>query len=393
MKITFICHDIPYPPIHGARVDTWRRIKAFSKFGVELQLICWSSEQPKPEEIAEIQQYVQKLHAIAYNRTIGSSIQRIIDLRRYPLEVTSRILRGQDFNNLLAEVRAFNPDVIWSDYVHCGELALQLKKDLQVPIISRSHNIEHLYYRRLFESATDIKSKIRRYFSVSNLEHFEKNILKNSAFFYDISADDLKFWQQQGFTNGRYLPPFVEFTTDNQSQEPEYDIVFLGNLNTDNNVAGVTWFITQVFPIIRSTFPEVKLLIAGSRPVKKIQQLCEEHPGIYLSINPPSSTAVYNSGRVLINPIATGSGVSIKSLEMLMSGRAIVSTPQGIAGLPESIQKYFQIAVDEQSFAKEVIQLLSNPQEVNVERELLESLFGFQAIKGVVEDINELLKL
>lgn len=135
------------------------------------------------------------------------------------------------------------------------------------------------------------------------------------------------------------------------------------------------------------------MLIAGSNPVNKIKQLCEENQGIYLSINPASSVAVYQSGRVLINPVLTGSGVSIKSIEMLVSGRPIVSTPQGIAGLPEEVRKFFKIAVDAQSFGEEIIRLLSTSQKVNVEQGLLESLFGPQVIEGVVSDIKSLLLL
>ncbi|MFH7025487.1 MAG: glycosyltransferase [Heteroscytonema crispum UTEX LB 1556] len=399
MKITLVCHDIPYPPIHGARVDTWRRIKAFSQFGVELQIICWHSKTPKAEEISEIEKYVKKINLIPFKKTLGSSVKRIIDLWHYPLEVTSRIVRGEELSNLLSDVSTFNPDVIWLDHVHGGEVAFELTKNLHLPLITRAHNIEHLYYRRLLALTTDLKSKIKRHFSVSKLETYEKNVLKNSVLFYDISIDDLKFWQENGFANGKYLPPIVEFPTANKSEKvatvtnknPEYDVVFLGNLNAENNVASLIWFIQEVFPIIRSALPSIKVLIAGSNPVKKVTQICENQEGIDFQINPVSSSAIYNSGRVLINPVATGSGVSIKSIEMLITGRPIVSKPQGVAGLPEEVKQYFNIAVDAKDFAAEIIKLLSNPQTVNVEKELLESLFGYQVVERVVSDIKSLL--
>lgn len=399
MKITLICHDIPYPANRGARVEMWRRIKAFSEIGVELQLISWFSDPPKPEEIAEIKKYVKETHLIPFKRTLGSLAYRVIDLLHYPLEVTSRMIRGKELKTLLDDVHVFHPDFIWLDGIHGGEVAAKLSKNLNVPLITRSHNIEYLYYQRLLASTIDFASKLKRYFSVSHLESFEKDLLKKSALFYDISVDDLKFWQSQGFKNGRYLPPLVEFPKDNDSEQacdeisanPMYDVVFLGNLKVDNNVAGIVWFITQVFPIIRSALPTVKVLIAGSNPVNKVKQLCEAQEGVYLSINPASSIEVYKSGHVLINPVLTGSGVSIKSIEMLVSGRPIVSTPQGIAGLPEEVRKFFKIAVDAQSFGEEIVRLLSTPLKVNVERELLESLFGTQVIEGVVSEIKSLL--
>ncbi|MEO1378238.1 MAG: glycosyltransferase family 4 protein, partial [Cyanobacteria bacterium J06635_10] len=207
------------------------------------------------------------------------------------------------------------------------------------------------------------------------------------------------FWKSQGFRNGRYLPPLIEFNKShhidknyhNNNVEARYDIVFLGNLYSNNNVAGIIWFLTQILPEVRSQLSNIKVLIAGSKPINKIIQLCEDIDNVHLSINPPSSTEIYKSGRVLINPGLTGSGVSIKSLEMLMTGKPIVSTPQGIAGLPPSTRQYFKIADDTESFAAAIVNLLSNYRKLNIEEKLLESIFGTQVIREVVSDIKSLI--
>lgn len=398
MKITLVCHDIPYPAIHGGRVDMWRRIKAFSKIGVELQLICWFDKIPQDEEVAEIKKYVDSTYFIPFKYDFCATSYRLLNLFRYPLEVTSRLIRGQEFNHLLSQVRAFKPDVVWLDGIHGGDIASKLSHQFNIPIVTRCHNIEHLYYRRLFASATGT-SKIKRYLSLLHLENYEKSLLKNSLLFYDISTEDLKFWKSHGFKNGRYLPPLLDIhkfeNIDNNYQNiniyPQYDVVFLGNLYSNNNVAGIIWFLTQVMPEIRSQLFNIKVLIAGAKPINKIKQLCENIDGVDLSINPPSSTEIYNSGRILINPVLTGSGVSIKSLEMLMTGKPIVSTPQGIAGLPFSVRQYFKIASDSQSFAAAIINLLFNSHQIKIEPKLLESLFGTQVIQGVVSDIKSLI--
>ncbi|AOW99360.1 glycosyl transferase [Moorena producens PAL-8-15-08-1] len=400
MKITLVCHDIPYPPIHGARLDMWRRIKAFSNLGIDIQVICWCSHTPKPEEVLEIRKYAKQVFLIKFPRTLGSFIRRIIDLLKYPLEVTSRIVRGKELKLLLSDVAAFNPDVIFLDGIHGGEVASQLSQHLNRLLVIRSHNIEHLYYKRKLASAKGL-NKLKRYLSLSNLEKYEINLLKKSTLFYDISLDDLNFWRSQGLNNGRYLPPLIEFPEENReaisrnklSPNPVYDIVFLGNLFSDNNVAGIIWFITQVMPIIRLELPTFTILIAGSNPVQHVRQLCEETAEVDLKINPVSSTEVYKSGRVLINPVSAGSGVSIKSLEMLVSGRPIVSTPQGIAGLPEEVHHYFEIAVDKSSFAEAIIRFLSDPFRDNVNPGVLEELFGYKAIAGVISELDSIVSL
>ncbi|MEM6751494.1 MAG: glycosyltransferase [Cyanobacteria bacterium P01_C01_bin.38] len=398
MKITLVCHDIPYPAIHGGRIDMWRRIKAFAQIGVELQLICWFDKVPQREEVAEIKKYVDSTYFIPFKHDLYSTGYRLLNLLRYPLEVTSRLVVGKQLEHLVSQVRAFKPHLVWLDGIHGGDVASKLSHQFDIPIVTRNHNIEHLYYQRLFSSATGT-SKVKRYLSVSHLEAYEKSLLKDSLLFYDISAEDLKFWKSHGFKNGRYLPPLMEIYQSRKQDkfdqkidvESEYDVVFLGNLYSNNNVAGIVWFLTQVLPEIRIQIPNIKVLIAGAKPINKIRQLCEDTDGVDLSINPPSSTEIYNSGRVLINPVLTGSGVSIKSLEMLMTGKPIVSTPQGIAGLPLNVRQYFKIASDKQSFTAAIINLLSNYHENHIEPKLLESLFGTQVIQEVVADIRSLI--
>lgn len=398
MKITLVCHDIPYPAIHGGRIDMWRRIKAFAQIGVELQLICWFDKAPLREEVAEIKKYVDSAYFIKFKHDLCSSGYRLLNLVRYPLEVTSRLVVGKQLNHLISKVRAFKPHVIWLDGIHGGNVASKLSQHFDIPIVTRCHNIEHLYYQRLFNSATGT-SKFKRYLSVSHLETYEKSLLKNSLLFYDISSEDLKFWKNHGFRNGRYLPPLIEVNPHHQQdnyyqkidKSNQYDVVFLGNLYSNNNVAGINWFLTQVLPEVRNHIPDIKVLIAGAKPINKIRQLCEETENVDLSINPPSAKEIYNSGNVLINPVLTGSGVSIKSLEMLMAGKPIVSTPQGIAGLPISVKQYFKIASDTQSFAAEIVNLISNSHEIQISTKLLESLFGTQVIHEVVSDIKSLI--
>jgi polysaccharide biosynthesis protein PslH len=392
LKMTMVCHDLPFPANHGARVDMWRRIRAFRRLGVELQLICWGDGWDE-EARAELSRVAEQVHVVLFQGGAIAHLSRALGLLSYPLEVTSRIIRGRALRRLSAAVRQFQPDVIWLDGLHGGELATRLSRDLEVPLVMRSHNIEHLYYRRLLASATGW-GKLRRQLSLLHLEQFERSVLERSAVFYDISMDDLNFWQSQGFKQGRYLPPLVDFSLPPEGDlQPDYDVVFLGNLCSDNNVAGVTWFVNEVMPLMQAQLPDVRVLIAGSNPVRKILDLCGQRSGITLRVNPTDAAAVYRSGRVLINPVKAGSGVSIKSIEMLAAGRSIVSTAQGTAGLPDCVKPYFKIAIEAQSFATEIIQLLSasSPPPM-MPMEQLEALFGERAIATVLEEVQALVR-
>lgn len=414
MKVTLICIEIPYPATHGSRIDMWRRIKAFADQGIELQAIMWwFGTKPTRSEIAEIKKYVKKLHLFEIEQTWTARLRRIFSLLSYPLETASRIIKGQSLSLLIDEVRDFNPDAIFLESIHGSVVAKTLSQSFKIPLLTRSPNIEHLYARRMLQSAISFKDKFRRYLATINLETHEKNVLRNSKFFYDISSDDLKFWQANGFTNGRLLPPIIEFSDseivishETGSTIMSYDLVFLGNLFAENNVAGLIWFLAEVWPIIRARLPKSTVLIAGSNPVPIIRKICEQTEGVTLSINPKSAINTYRSGRVLINPILKGSGVKIKSIDMLTIGLPIISTIEGVSGLPkEIVDKYFKVASDSISFALASIEFLTTSQISNLvltdrqnclsivgNRELLESYFGIINIQTVISDIESIVK-
>lgn len=401
MKITLVCQEVPYPAIHGSRIDMWRRIKAFADRGVELQIIFWwFGTKPTAEEIIEISKYAQKVHSIQIEQTVISRLRRATDLSICPLGTSSRRVKGNELVNLIDEVRDFDPNFIFLDGIHGGSIATILSQDLNVPIIYRSHNIEHLYVRKLFTSAIGFKDKIKRYLSVLHVEKYERTILSRSKIFYDISADDLKFWEGLDFTNGRLLPPIIEFSENLSISDSErsldrlksYDIVFLGNLNSENNVEAIIWFLNEVLPLIHQQLPHITVLIAGCNPVSRIQPLCEKISGVSLSVNPPSAGDIYRSGRVLINPILTGSGVKIKSIDMLTFGKPIVSTREGVSGLPEAVKQYFKIADSPSDFAQATIEFLSTNINVPIiDRQLLESHFSSEIIENVIADLESLM--
>ncbi|BAI89368.1 glycosyltransferase [Arthrospira platensis NCB002] len=399
MKITIVAMEIPYPPIHGGRVDVWRRLKMLAELGTEIQLICWSGTPVDGDSLQVINQYVKDFHLIIYERGMGSYLRRAIALLSYPLEVTSRIVRGEKWREILTSVGSFKPDVILCDQIHSGWVASKLSDSLDIPMIVRSHDIEHLHYRYYFQCAKGTK-KLVRLLSINHLKKFEKSLLKKSLAFYDISRYDLQFWQQQGFDNGYFLPPLIEFIdhhnqednlTDSESEKPAYDVVFLGNLNSENNVAGVTWFVEEVWPMLKQRSPSIKVLISGSNPVQKIKDICQNKPGLELIINPPSAAKIYRSGRVLIDPVATGSGVSIKSIDMLAIGKPIVSRPKGLSGLPEAAKPYFRVASDASSYTNEILNCLAEQQPNIPDRLLLESMFGSPVIENFLSQIDSLL--
>ena len=134
---------------------------------------------------------------------------------------------------------------------------------------------------------------------------------------------------------------------------------------------------------------DVTFLLAGSNPHPFIEKLGAK-PGIKLIPNVKSVAEVYEQGKVLINPIFSGSGVNVKSVEMLFSGKPVITTRQGVAGLPKSLQSCFRLAVNADDFAALCLSASGADQNTSCASAELDE-FRPAAISKVVEHIRSRL--
>jgi hypothetical protein len=349
MKIIIVALEFPFPPNHGAKVDIWNRILAFKNAGHSVFLITWQGIKkgvvPSDNELRTVEQTVDKLTVLDIKRNVS----RVLNLLRYPSLVAARITGKEKYRKVLNESKVFSPDFIFIDSIYGALLGYKLAKDMGLSVSVRSHNIEFSYMRGQYFLSKGFKNKLTILAACLHLKSFEKNVISRSDAFFDISMDDLKFWSNKGFTHGYWLPPILYKPNSNLHPKIidfDYDIGFLGNLNAPNNVEGLKWFVNSVLPLLQSELPSVKLIILGSDPSDEMVSLCNGHRSIKLLANPVDPDVYLKRVKVLINPVRFGSGVNIKSVEMLMRDNEVVCTSVGIKGLPKEILDVFFIADD-----------------------------------------------
>ena len=68
MRILLVAHEVPYPPVHGGRMDTWNRIVALSRVGVSIDLVRWVDEAVVCDHLDRIREHVDSVTLYARNR-------------------------------------------------------------------------------------------------------------------------------------------------------------------------------------------------------------------------------------------------------------------------------------------------------------------------------------
>jgi glycosyltransferase involved in cell wall biosynthesis len=133
-------------------------------------------------------------------------------------------------------------------------------------------------------------------------------------------------------------------------------LIFTGTLSYFANLEGIRWFLSEVYPIVQSQLPAVKLIITGkndgvSLPTADNVTLT----GFVEDVRP-----LIASARVSLAPLLVGGGTRLKILEAMALGTPVVATTKGAEGLRAVDGEHLLIADTPAQFADAVIRLLQN---------------------------------
>jgi glycosyltransferase involved in cell wall biosynthesis len=188
------------------------------------------------------------------------------------------------------------------------------------------------------ERLKGLLGRIYRFVRVNQLVSFYRRKLAFCDAFAAISS------QEKGII-GRYFPkaqvellgygidcaryPFLAALTG------AFTLGFIGNFRHLPNVDALSWFLKEVYPLIRRDLPGARMVIAG--PSTQEADLPFRRYRTDASIAWLGDVAdlreFYSAVSVFVNPIISGRGMRTKVIEAAAFGRPIVSTALGAEGL------------------------------------------------------------
>lgn len=392
MRILVCAWDFPYPARGGGRADIWRRVEGFVRLGHEVMLLNLydphGPRAPRPADLAAVDQVVSARYSFAISRSRGRTLRQLARLAQVPWHVANRVPDRGEQQAIDHAVRDFGPELVWLDGPWFGELGTRLAAELGIPLVYRSHNVEHLYLRRQASAAARRRDRVAWRLAAVGLERYQLRLMSRADRVLDISCDDLEHWRSRGVTGARWLPPLPELAINGPSPERiPTDVLFVGGLRTPNNVQGVRWLVERVLPLLRREVPGIRVGVAGSYPDPALAGELADAAGVETFFDVPDVTPLQFGTRVLVNPVAVGSGVQLKMLDMLMTDTPVVSRRQGMAGLPAGAAALVDVADDPEEFAAAVLRRLREP---GVDRDARESFRRRFTVEGLREALEGL---
>lgn len=108
--------------------------------------------------------------------------------------------------------------------------------------------------------------------------------------------------------------------------------------------------------------------------------------------DPADISDLIGRGRVMLNPILHGSGVNIKTIDMLASGQPVVTTTKGARGIAQAVVAELSIADDPAAFARLIVEKIREMRQGSGtadRRSLIEAEFGAAAVGRALATMKE----
>lgn len=110
------------------------------------------------------------------------------------------------------------------------------------------------------------------------------------------------------------------------------NIIFVGKMSYDPNIVAVTFFVNEIFPVLRKAYPGLNFTIIGANPAEQVRRLGEVD-GVNVTGFVESIVPYFLDATIVVAPMLTGAGIQNKIIQAMSHGCCVATTPVGAEGL------------------------------------------------------------
>ncbi len=309
--IHLVSFNVPYPPDYGGVMDVFYKISALKRLGAGVILHCFSYGRSRSRTLER-----ECLQVHYYRRDLN--LFHIF--RREPFIVLSR--RNQSLlNNLLSD----NNPVIFEG-LHTTHLLDHPALANRIKMV-RTHNIEHIYYHNLAANEKNPFRKLFYYAEARKLERYEPKLGK-ATLLLTISPGDTDYFRTR-YGNALFVGPFHPAEGCRSSNGKGDYVLVHGDFSTAENDVAARFIMNEVAVNWRH-----KTVFAGKRPSDELMHAASALKHVKVIPNPSVNqmTELITNAQVCLLNASQPSGMKLKLINSLCSGRHIVTSAPVVAG-------------------------------------------------------------
>jgi sugar transferase (PEP-CTERM/EpsH1 system associated) len=334
--LIYLCHRMPWPPIKGEKIHTWRVLNHLAKFfSVHLGTLV-----DEPGDMAHV----------ARMQTVAASVGAFAVHRR--TQMLRALVRARPGRPLQPDFCACPALARWVD----ATVARVRPHTMFISSVAMAPYALHRAGMRLILDAQDIDSeKWTTYAGDSGwpmrllwaregrtLLRFERTAAARCDVTFFVSEPEARRFAElapesaariEWFENGvalDYFSPAHEFARPFADAGPA--LVFTGHMQYRPNVDAVVWFANDVMPPLRARVPEATFWVVGADPSPAVQALAAL-PGVHVTGLVADTRPYLAHAAAVVCPLRIARGIQNKVLEAMAAGRPVIASPGAFEGV------------------------------------------------------------
>ena len=152
------------------------------------------------------------------------------------------------------------------------------------------------------------------------------------------------------------ISPFV----GEAASRPEIPIVFTGAMDYWPNIDAVTWFVNDILPALRKTWPDICFYIVGRSPPPAVQSLASN--AVVVTGTVPDVRPFLQHAALVVAPLRVARGIQNKILEAMAMARPVVASQSCVEAIEAKCGDELISATSASDFVREIDALLKSPE-------------------------------
>lgn len=359
MRILYLSPWFPYPLDTGFRTRVHYLLRALAgRHRVTLLTLDpqgWAPAHVEP--VAQICEHIAIVPRDPFRRGRWRTATRFFGMKP---------VMADPFPEMLEQVRQLHAqqpfDLVISASVVMAAYALFLPG---VPRVLEEHNSHTRWMYERYKAQTSALEQLRCWVSWRKSARFEAHLFPRFDLVSMVSEQDAAYTRSL-LPTGK--PPVAVFPNAVNCDQLHLDLaepqpntlVFSGALTYHANYEAMRFFLSQVYPLIQTSRPDVKLRITGAADGVDMQSLHLDE-SVTLTGFVEDVRQEIAGAWISVVPIRSGGGTRLKILEAMALGTPVVSTPKGAEGINAHDCEHLLLADDPAAFACCTVELLDNP--------------------------------
>lgn len=360
MKLLFISPHIPYPPDKGDRIRFSQELQALIERGHEVHLLAFTGDMDDLNYQVDLARMCATVGIVPLRR-VWAVTRALINLAfmrplsrgyfasRRMRRLVKRAVSNNDFDAVFvcsSPMAQYVPQELLSRAVmDMADVDSEKWRDRAGganPLMSRIYSLEwrrlrEYEYRTIARFANTVVTTGREAALLDRLDEFTRRARLRTI----ANGVDLDFFQ----------PSFQSPDTISPR------LVFVGAMDYFANVEGARYFAEEVFPLIRSRESRAKFSIIGANPTDQVKKLAR-YPGVIVTGEAADARSYLREATLCVVPLRHARGARREILEAMAAGKAVIASPEAVAGLRVVNGAHLMIADSPRKFADAALEVI-----------------------------------